>query len=113
MQQFELKHQQQICEKYHSPFEALKANEMIAVALGSIGKMPIYGIRNISTEHETVSWFIYCGEFSEQEDFFQPIHAEHLKDKLAIIIPYLALAQGYRFIIDDQGYEDVWFENKA
>lgn len=25
-------------------------------------------------------------------------------------MPYLALAPGYRFIIDDEGYEDIWHE---
>ena len=49
----------------------------------------------------------YCGEFSEAEDFYKPIHAQHLSKYLPMVEKYLALAPGYRFIIDADGYEDV------
>jgi hypothetical protein len=46
--------------------------------------------------------------FQKKIDFFKPMHAEHLEDFLPEVIPYLALEKGFRFIIDDTGYEDVW-----
>ena len=34
------------------------------------------------------------------------------KNYLPQIIEYLDLPPGYRFLIDDNGYEDVWFDPK-
>lgn len=102
--------QQEVCKKYHSEFEPLLSDEIVAVALGSLGQQPIVGERIILQEGENVSWFIHCGEFSEQVDFYQPIHWQHLAEMLPEVLPYLGLSQGFRFIIDHQGYEDVWFE---
>lgn len=105
--------QQEICRKHQSKFEPLFFDEIVAVALGSLGQMPITGIRNILQKDENVSWFIYCGEPSEQADFYQPVHWHHLKEILPEVLPYLGLSQGFRFIIDNEGYEDVWFETNV
>ena len=104
--------QEEICKKYGSKFEPINPQEMIAVAIDSVGKMPINGIRHFLKGNEKISWFLYCGEFSEKIDFFKPMHAEHLKDFLPEAIPFLALEKGFRFIIDDSGYEDVWTEDE-
>lgn len=99
-----------ICSKYNSDFEALKPDEIVVVALDTIGQMPITGFREFLEDGQTVSWYIHCGEYSSDDDFYQPIHWVHLIEKLPQVLPYLGLAQGYRFIIDDEGYEDVWVE---
>lgn len=106
------KQQQEICKKYQSKFEQLKENEMVAVALDTLGQMPIVGERIVLDEGETVSWFIYCGEYSDADDFYQPFHWYHLIEQLPEVLPYLGLEQGFRFIIDNKGYEDVWRENQ-
>ena len=105
------KQQQKICKKYQSKFEQLKENEMVAVALDTLGQMPIVGERIVLDEGETVSWFIYCGE-SDADDFYRPIHWYHLIEQLPEVLPYLGLEQGFRFIIDNEDYEDVWRENQ-
>ncbi|WP_227061408.1 hypothetical protein [Acinetobacter pittii] len=102
--------QKNICKKFNSKFVKSLENEMVAVALDSLGKIPITGIRNILEEGENISWFFYCGEFSEDDDFFKPMHISHLENYLPEVIPYLALEEGFRFVIDKQGYEDVWKE---
>ncbi|WP_425164790.1 immunity protein Imm33 domain-containing protein [Delftia lacustris] len=38
------------------------------------------------------------------------MHIGHVPDVWPALMPYLALAPGYRFIIDDEGYEDIWHE---
>ncbi|MDQ9021403.1 hypothetical protein RFI02_09830 [Acinetobacter sichuanensis] len=102
--------QQQICEKYHSKWNPIKPNEMVAIALQTLGQQPINASRVILREGETISWFIFCGEYSDAVDFYQPMHASHLDQYLPQVIPYLALDHGFNFIIDNEGYEDVWCE---
>ncbi|WP_443096537.1 immunity protein Imm33 domain-containing protein [Rhizobium dioscoreae] len=67
-----------------------------------------YGVRQAMPKGGTVSWFFYCGEYSDAEDFYQPVHTAHLSELLPGVVKYLRLPVGTRFIIDDQGYEDVW-----
>ncbi|WP_422646754.1 immunity protein Imm33 domain-containing protein, partial [Acinetobacter baumannii] len=38
------------------------------------------------------------------------MHISHLENYLPEVIPYLALEERFRFVIDKQGYEDVWKE---
>jgi len=61
-----------------------------------------------ATEGGNISWFFYCGEYSDATDFYQPVHTAHLREVLPAVVKYLHLPVGTRFIIDDQGYEDVW-----
>lgn len=51
--------QQQICEKYHSKWNPIKPNEMVAIALQTLGQQPINASRVILREGETISWFIF------------------------------------------------------
>lgn len=100
--------QQRICDKYQLP--AQPPEPMVALAIGSLQASPIYGTRIVLPENGTISWFIHCGEHSEALDFYQPLHAEHLRDMLPQVLAYLALPSGAKFILDREGYEDVWRE---
>lgn len=88
--------------------KAIEPEAMVAVALSTLGKMPIYGTRIDLPAGGNVSWFFHCGEHSDAEDFYQPIHTEHLEEILPQLIKYLRLPPGTKFIVDDKGYEDVW-----
>lgn len=81
---------------------------MVAVAMSTLGQMPIYGTRIALPQDGTISWFIHCGEYSDAADFYQPVHTAHLTELLPQVVNYLHLPPGAKFIIDDQGYEDVW-----
>ena len=50
----------------------------------------------------------YCGEHSDYPNFYQSIHIDHLEDYLPNVIDYLCLEPGYSFVIDSNGYENVW-----
>ena len=64
----------------------------------------------IAPTETTTGWYIWCGELSDAEDFFSPLHVEHLADYLPVAVEYLALPPGYRFVVDHANYEDVWFD---
>ena len=100
--------QQRICDKYQLP--AQPPEPMVALAIGSLEQSPIYGTRIALPENGTMSWFIHCGEHSEALDFYQALHATHLQEMLPQVLDYLALPSGAKFILDRQGYEDVWLE---
>jgi hypothetical protein len=56
-------------------------------------------------------WHTWCGgEISTEDDFFSPLHDEHIEDYLAQVKEYLDLPPGYRFPIDSNKYADVWYD---
>ncbi|MBD9437645.1 hypothetical protein IB223_16230 [Pseudoxanthomonas sp. PXM03] len=81
----------------------------LGLAVGSLTTGPIHGLRH-PTSDEANGWYIWCGELSEADDFFSPLHVEHLAEYLPAAIEYLALPPGYRFLVDGADYEDVWFD---
>ncbi|MCW5119997.1 hypothetical protein B7L17_019875 [Burkholderia cenocepacia] len=98
--------QEALCARHG--LQAVEPEEMVAVAMSTLGRMPIYGTRIALSEGDNVSWFFHCGEYSNADDFYQPLHAAHLSTYLPSVLPYLRLPPGARFIIDDAGYEDIW-----
>jgi hypothetical protein len=49
---------------------------------------------------------------SQKDDFFKPLHVSHIPEWAPLVLKYLGLPPGYRFLIDEKGYEDVW-EDKS
>ncbi|BFO56700.1 MULTISPECIES: hypothetical protein [Comamonadaceae] len=98
-----------ICEKYGSKYHEFLENLNVGVNIESLGMIPVYGVR-INPAFGTSGWYIWGGKYSEDEDFFKPIHGFHLIQKLPGLSKYLALAPGFKFIVDGDGYEDVWFD---
>ncbi|WP_423236987.1 immunity protein Imm33 domain-containing protein [Burkholderia multivorans] len=94
------------CRRYDLPDCA--PEDMVAVAISTLGKMPVYGTRISLPAGGNVSWFFHCGEYSDAADFYQPVHTDHLAELLPAVIKYLRLPHGSKFIIDDNGFEDVW-----
>ena len=93
------------------PVESLP-NSKLGIALETLGKQPINGLRH-PDKNDTCRWYIWCGEErSDMPDFFSPIHVSHVPIYLPLVKEYLALPPGYRFLIDDNGFEDVWFDNE-
>ena len=101
-----------VCEEQGvKPSEPLPGSK-VGIAISTIGKNPINGLRH-SPENGTNGWYIWCGEeYSEEPSFFEPLHVEHLSEYLPGFVDYLSLPPGFRVLIDDQGYEDVWIDEK-
>ena len=109
----EIKEEQiNICKKYGTkvcePLTTLKVG--IAYNVKDKELYPVNGLRH-TPEGDTSGWYIWAGEeFSEESDFFVPLHIEHIKDWRPEIMKYLALPPGYRFLIGENNYEDVWLD---
>ena len=102
--------QKLLCEEVGSAYIEVKGDDVVAVALHTLNQEPIVGLRNKPDTAENVSWYIYGGELGEGEDFFETMTIKKLQDILPEVLPYLALEEGYRFMIDADDYEDVWKE---
>jgi len=102
-----------ICRKYQSKIIPYADDERVAIALSCLGKQPIYGARIYPRSDEPISWFFYCGEYSDATDFYQLIHLCHAIKLMPEIESYLCLDYGYKIIIDKSGYEDVWREQQS
>ena len=84
----------------------------VGIALATLGRVPINGMRVHPTEG-TNGWYIWGGgEPSLDPDFYQPLCIEHLPEHLPQVLEYLDLPPGYRFLIDGDNYEDVWFDEQ-
>ena len=103
--------QQDICAKFKTEFSPCSESDKLGIAIETIGKLPINGLRHVA-ENGTCGWYIWCGEeLSDDADFFKPLHVNHINEYLPQVLPYLALPPGHRFLIAD-GYEDVWQDSE-
>ncbi|WP_110057607.1 hypothetical protein [Chitinophaga sp. S165] len=103
-----------ICEKYGAEFVEAPYFLLVGITknVETRDLYPINGLRH-PPEGETTGWYIWAGEeFSEDPDWFRPMHVAHLSDLKPEVLKYLALPPGYRFLIGENGYEDVWFDGK-
>ena len=104
-----IEEQQLVCEEFGSAYRAVKETDTVAIALHTLNKEPVVGLRNVPDDNN-VSWFIYGGELDASEEFFELISVKELMKEFPEALPYLALDTGYRFMIDSDDYEDVWKE---
>jgi len=101
---------QTVCEWVGVKPQKPEAATTLGIAFGTLGSRPINGLRH-KPENGTNGWYIWCGEvMSQDDDFFSPLHVEHIREYLPEVIEYLDLPPGYRFLIDGNNYEDVWYE---
>ncbi len=71
--------------------------------------VPLNGLRH-PVAGDTSGWYIWAGdELPHDDEFFVPLHIEHLSEWCPAAVPYLALAPGWRFLLAP-GHEDVWFD---
>jgi len=102
------KEQQAICNKYKTAFCESPLFFKVGITKNvKEGSWPINGLRH-PVQGDTTGWYIWAGEeFSTEDDFFVPMHVKHIKELCPVILKYLALPPGWRFLLGDN-YEDVW-----
>jgi hypothetical protein len=97
-----------ICARFVAGPQPPEGHETLGIALATIESRPLHGVRH-AIEHGTCGWYVWGGEMSDREDFFQPLCVDHLERRCPIIVPYLALPPGWRFLLAPD-HEDVWFD---
>lgn len=104
--------EQTVCEWMEVSPEIPRPDSIVGLAINTLGHGTIYGLRHPVIENSN-GWYIWCGEYSNEEDFFSPVCIEHIEDYLGHhILEYLELPPGYRFLMDGNNYEDVWFDKQ-
>jgi hypothetical protein len=103
--------QRTVCARYGSGYEPPEPYHKLGIALHTIGSVPLNALRH-APEAGTCGWYIWGGErFSEDAEFFKPLHVMHMAQYCPEFLPFLALAPGYRVLLAP-GYEDVWYDEK-
>ncbi len=103
-----IERQKEICLANNSKWNPINKKLKIGVSL-NLSRNPINGLRH-PAEEGTTGWFIWTGEYTENDDFFQPICADDLLQVRPDIIKYLGLDAGFRFLADNHGYQDIWYD---
>jgi len=67
---------------------------------------PLHGLRH-PPQGDTNGWYLWTGEFSEDQAFFLPWHASHAQDRCPALLPLLEMPPGTRFVYAPD-YLDVW-----
>lgn len=101
--------QQEICTKYGYKFEPANLHLIVGVSHGvQKGIEPIHALRH-PAGNNTTGWYIWTGEYSDADDFFEPLHVVHLTERCPLLLPYLGLPAGCRVLLAEKGnYIDVW-----
>jgi len=100
--------QKALCRKLNVAWTETEPNQLIGLA-DNIELIPIHGLRH-PIESNSAGWYIWTQEYSDNADFFKSVHSGHLVDIKPELLKYLGLPPGYRFLIDDAGYEDIWYD---
>jgi hypothetical protein len=101
--------QDETCRRFGAEFDGPVPESRVGVALRTIGQQPLNALRHTS-QNGTCGWYLWWGEaWSDADDFFEPLHWEHLWERCPEILPYLALPPGWRVQLAPE-HEDVWFD---
>jgi len=95
-----VKSKHQLCARFGvSPVPA-PAHLKVGIARNvKDGVQPINGLR-VQPDGDTTGWYIWAGEeWSDDPDYFVPLHVEHLHSWCPQVIPYLQVPPGWRFLI--------------
>jgi hypothetical protein len=101
--------QLEVCSRFNVEALSPRSDEKVGLALSTLGALPLNALR-IPVEGGVCGWYIWGGEiFSEDDNFFQPMHVAHLNNYVENLLPYLALPPGWRVLLAPN-QEDVWFD---
>lgn len=104
--------QHAVCMRFGAPYFGCDPKLKVGISRNvREGLRPLNGLR-IQPEGDTSGWYIWAGEeFSEAPDFFVPLHVSHLAQWAPLVVSYLGLPPGWRFLVTEQ-YEDVWEDSQ-
>jgi hypothetical protein len=87
------------------------AGSKVGIALQTRGRQPLNALRH-QPAGGTCGWYLWWGDEIDQgdDDFFQPLHVEHLEQYCPDALPYMWLPPGWRIQLAP-GQENVWFDD--
>jgi hypothetical protein len=102
--------QRDVCDRFDASFFGCDLSLKLEISRNvRDGVRPLNGLR-IRPANGTCGWYFWAGEqFSDTPDFFVSLHVTHLTEWAPLVIPYLGLPLGWRFLVTEQ-YEDVWLD---
>ena len=101
--------QRTVAARFGAEYVPVSANDKIGVAVSTLSQLPLNALRH-PTNDGTSGWYVWGGpELSTDPKFFQPLHAEHLREYCPALEPFLGLAPGWRVLLAPN-QEEVWFD---
>jgi hypothetical protein len=101
--------QKEVCKEHAASFVGSPPDSKLGFARTTKGKVPINGLRH-PLGGNTNGWYIWCGEdFSDDSEFFAPVHASHFYEEYPEVARFLGLPPGYRFLFAPNCI-DIWFD---
>ncbi len=102
--------QRRICRRYATDFVESSPDSKILISRNARpGIWPLNGLRHLP-ESGTSGWYVWAGEaLSLDPDFFEPHRVWQVSELLPLVLPYLALPPGWRFVLAEN-HEDVWYD---
>lgn len=98
-----------ICREYGSPFEPPREDEKLGVAIATLQLAPLNALRH-PPEYGTCGWYVWGGETLPQDpEFFHPLHVYDLGSHAPQLVPFLALAPGWRVLLAP-GQIEAWHD---
>lgn len=102
--------QMSVCRENGAEFIAPLAGSKLGISRAALRAVsPIHGLRHAPGQG-TSGWYIWSGDSSDDPAFFEPMHVGHAESGEMVFARYLALAPGWRFLLGEDGYQDVWFD---
>ena len=98
--------QAMLCAMHGSPFDPPDEDDRVGVAIASLDQSPLNALRHLPASG-TCGWYIWGGTLLADPDFFSPLHVHHLVEHAPDLVPYLALAPGWRVLLAP-GQTEVW-----
>jgi len=101
--------QKKVCIRYHADFVKCEMETKVGIAIQTLNQTPLNALRHLP-ERDTNGWYIWAGKtVSDDIDFFQPLHFEHLNEYVPELLQFLGLAPGWRVLLA-KDFEDVWYD---
>ena len=97
-----------VCAQVGAHPQAPAPHEKLGLSRSARSTQPLQGLR-VNPTAGTCGWYIWAGELSAAEDFFEPVHVSHLETVCPLSVGFLSLPPGWRFLTDGD-YVDVWFD---
>lgn len=101
----------EICETYSSKLAFTKVNQNIVISDGVLDGRPVEAVKYEAPEHMS-GWYITTDLYNDDINTLQQIQLPDLKLKRPELVKFLALDNGFRFVVDKENIE-VWFDEEV